>query len=176
MGDAMTLKDDVRTVVVDRLKDVDQTLIDAVMLSVDDVAATTQAQGRVRWESWSGGPVNGVPEDIVRERYPGLDWAFIVYVDEIPVYFQPHSTDGGIAPLTEEGVQNLATQFVANVVYQLAATALVNQVTTAVWNLQGEAAQRVVVPPAVVTPAPGARRSQSDTRGNQAIRGAVRWG
>jgi hypothetical protein len=151
----MTIQDDARAALVERFADQGITfsdeVLDAVVLNLPVGGFVTAASDRVRWEWWDGtSPVNGVPAEQVRARFtiPGL--AFLVYVDDQLVYFQPHDPlADGLVPLTVDS-DPVVVSFVNDVVQRLAFEAFM---TVAGFQLQQVALQQQARTGVVPTPA-----------------------
>lgn len=185
MGDAVTLKDDVRTLMVEQLTASGQVLsaeaLDAIWFGLpDDAAALAAVADRVRWQWWDGSsPVNGVPADVVTADYDIRGTAYLVFIDNVLVYFQTHdpSQAGMVAldqahPEVPQAAVDAVTQDLAKAAIQEAAAAAVSQVLVQKQEREGN----VVVtdePPASLRP--GTRRAPTVVRNSRDVRRSRAW-
>lgn len=171
-GVAVTIQDGTRATLIDRFANQGITftpeVLDAVLLNIPTDAFAAAAANRVRWEWWDGvTPVNGVPADVVRAQFAIPDLAFLVYVDDRLVYFQPHDpTVDGLVPLSFTSDAVVMT-FVGGVVQRLTLEAFVAYAALQLQQVadQQEARSGVVPAPADMSPAALRRRRLTSASG-----------
>lgn len=132
-----TLIDAARDIVVNQYRlegrELDTTVLEAVLIDVNESAERTSALNRVVWKPWDWvSPINGVPAETVRERadvLPGQ--AYLIYVDGTVAVFQPHLPNSpGLVPLdSEESMRVAAEGQAAELVDNLAIHQIVERAT-----------------------------------------------
>jgi hypothetical protein len=168
----MTMQEDARAILIDQFANTGVTftpeVLDAVLMTIPVDALLAAAANRVRWEWWDGvSPVNGVLADQVRDQFVIPDLAFLVYVDDGLVYFQPHDpTLPGIVPL-DASSDTVVAGFVDGVAQKLALDAFVALATGALQQvqMQQQARTNVVPTPADMSPQALRRRRTSASGG-----------
>lgn len=94
-------------------RELNATLLNAVLIGVNEVEERAKIAARVSWEPWDWvSPINGVSAEEIRARpdvLPGQ--AYLIVVDGAPRIFQPHAPGvAGLAPIESEAAMRAAAE------------------------------------------------------------------
>ena len=111
--------------------------IDKLVEEYDRESATKNEKKRFKYEIWDKkSPINGVSADtIIKSRGYKISNAYLIYVDDILVYFQDHNPNtSGYEAMKKKEAEKIATEFIDKKVEEnvdnLMASYIINKISS----------------------------------------------